>query len=233
MSSTVQSTLSRIPPTPEVVTGDRDWFIVGRWQDFAGEARANLLRIAGIAAFYVIELINYYGLHLGPLEIPATVDRPFHAVVTALAVAWTMVALATQLCLQIRIFPVWLKYVTTGCDIALLTTILTVADGPRSPLIVGYFLVVVLSTLRFQLPLVWFATVGSMAGYIWLLGFAQWFAGDRDLTVPRYYQLIFLLALALTGVVLGQVIRRVRFLAQEFSTRVSARDSASGPGPLA
>jgi hypothetical protein len=40
------------------------------------------------------------------------------------------------------------------------------ADGPRSPLIVGYFLIPVLAGLRFQLRLVWFATVAVMLGYL-------------------------------------------------------------------
>jgi hypothetical protein len=44
---------------------DRPWYIVGRWQEYQGEARANLLRLAAVAAFYVIELINYYGVDLG------------------------------------------------------------------------------------------------------------------------------------------------------------------------
>ena len=37
---------------PSAARDDREWFIVGRWQEYEGEARANLLRIAGIGAFY-------------------------------------------------------------------------------------------------------------------------------------------------------------------------------------
>ena len=108
----------------------------------------------------------------------------------------------------------------------LLTGILTVADGPRSPLVVGYFLLIVLSTLRFNLPLVRVATVGSMAGYLFLLGYAKWFT-DRDLRLPRYHQIIFLLALALSGIVLGQVIRRVHGLAKEYAGRVESSKGES------
>ena len=200
---------------------DRQWFIVGRWQEYVGEARANLLRIAAVGAFYLIELANYHGVSLGPLEIPSTVDLEFHRVMTALAVAWTMVALATFVCLRLRIFPAALKYITTASDVILLTTVLTVADGPRSPLVAGYFLVIAVSTLRFQLRLVWCSTLGCMVGYLFLTGYARWFA-DRDLTVPRHYQLIMLLALALTGITLGQVIRRVRAMATEFAERVDS-----------
>ncbi|MGD0900943.1 MAG: hypothetical protein ABR915_24180, partial [Thermoguttaceae bacterium] len=78
---------------------DRPWFIVGRWQEYEGEARANLLRIAGIGAFYLVELVNYYGLRLGPLEMPAVVSRQFHQAVTAMAVAWALVGLGVLFCL--------------------------------------------------------------------------------------------------------------------------------------
>ncbi len=209
---------------------DRQWFIVGRWQEYEGEARANLLRILGIAAFYIVELVNYYGLHLGFIELPKVeaVDLPYHQAVTALAVAWTMVALGVLLCLRQQVFPAALKFVSTGCDILFLTAILTVSDGPKSPLLVGYFLLIVLSTLRFNLPLVWFTTIGSGAGYLFLLGYAKWFTDPaRGLRPPRYHQVIFLLALALTGVVLGQVIRRVRGLAKEYAARLASTKGES------
>jgi len=205
------------PQTP--VSMDRQWYIVGRWQEYEGESRANLLRIAGIGAFYLVELANYYGLPLPWFEMPAIVDRPFHQAVTGLAMVWTVVALVIHMCLQHRVFPALLKYVSTACDLALLTAILMVADGPRSPLVIGYFLVIALSTLRFSLPLVRFAAAGSMAGYLLLLGYARW-GTTRDLRVPRYEQIIFLLGLALSGIVLGQVLRRLREVADDYAARV-------------
>jgi hypothetical protein len=200
---------------------DRQWFILGRWQEYEGEARANLLRISGIAAFYLVELVNYHGLRLGLFEMPQVVERPFHQAVTALALAWLVVALAVQLCLSQRVFPSQLKFLSTLGDVVLLTGTLTVANGPRSPLVAVYFVVIALAALRLNLPLVRFATVGSMAGYVFLLGYARWFT-DRDLRVPRYHQIILLLALALTGIVLGQVIRRVHKLAKDYAARVES-----------
>ena len=46
--------------------------------------------------------------------------------------------------------------------------------------------------------------------------------GDVDLRVPRYEELIVLVALGLTGMMLGQIVRRVRHLAEEFAGRVGA-----------
>jgi hypothetical protein len=203
---------------------EREWFIVGRWEEFEGEGRANLLRLIGVTAFYTVELVNYHGLNLGFLQMPRVVDRSFHLAVTMLAVAWSMLCLSVLYCRSQRIFPFWLKFITTGCDLVLLTTVLALADGPRSPLVVAYFLIIALAALRFSLRLIWFSTSGAVAGYLFLLGFARWGSVPgwvkADMTVPRYYQVVFLLALVLTGVVLGQVIRRVRRLADNYARRI-------------
>jgi hypothetical protein len=207
---------------PQHSPHDRQWFIVSRWQQYDGEARSNLLRIFGIAAFYIIEMINHGG-RLAAIGLPQVSGDQFHAEVTALAVAWTMVALATLVCLRRQFFPAAMKFVTTGCDLVLLTAVLTVADGPRSPLVVAYFLIIALAALRLNLRLMWMATLGSMAGYLLLLGYVDYCAhADRAaaMSVPRYYQLIILVALALAGVILGQVIRRVRTMAEDFARRV-------------
>jgi hypothetical protein len=205
---------------------DRQWFIVGRWQEYEGEARANLLRIIGIAAFYLVELANYHGLRLVFFEMPRVVEKQFHQSVTALAVAWTLMSLVVLYCLSHRIFPAVLKYLSTGCDIVFMTAILMIADGPKSPLVVGYFLLIALAALRFNLPLIQVTTAGCMAGYVLLLGYAKWFT-ERDIRVPRYHQIILLLALALTGIVLGQVIRRVRGLAKEYAARIESNRGES------
>jgi hypothetical protein len=208
---------------------DRSWYIARRWREYEGEGRSNLLRIIGIAAFYSVELANYTGFRLGFFEMPKveTVDRTFHQEVTALALAWTMTAVAVQICLSRQVFPAALKFLSTGADILLLTCILCVSNGPKSPLIVGYFLIVAISALRFSLGLVRFATVGSMLGYLVVLGYAKWFAAS-DLRVPRYHEVMFLLALGLTGITIGQVIRAVRSIAVDYETR---RATLTGRGP--
>lgn len=228
MSITVQETAgkSRVAPS-----ADRQWYIVGRWQEFEGEAKANLLRIIAIGAFYGIELLNYYGLRLGWLELPSVegVDRRFHIAVTAVAAAWVLTGLGVLFCLRGQIFPGGLKYFSTAIDIICLTTILMLADGPRSPLVVGYFLIVALSGLRFSLPLVWYATGGSMLAYLFLLGYAKWLAApQRDLRVERYQQLIVLLAIGLSGIVLGQTVRRVRQIAEDYAIRRSSSPANGG-----
>jgi len=197
---------------------DREWFIVSRWQEYAAERRANLLRVIGIGAFYLVHMANYYRWF--GLPAMAGVDQRFHQQMTALAAAWIVVALAVRVALDRGVFPRFLKYVTTLADIVLLTLVIGTGDGPRSPLVVGYFLILMVAALRFSLPLIWCATSGVMLAYLGLLADARWYAAT-DKTVPAHAQLIVLLAMALAGVTLGAVVRRVRRMAFDFAQRSS------------
>ena len=218
------STLVEPGSAPIPGADDRPWYIVVRWQEYQGEARANVLRLTAVAAFYIIELINYHGLDLGFVQLPRVSDLAFHQTISAIAAAWVMLGMGVHLWLRSNRMPSALKYVATGLDVVLLTLVLMVADGPRSPLVVGYFLIGAVACLRFRLKLVWFATIASMLGYVWVLGWAVWVEGAREIRVPRYHELIFLTALALSGIIQGQVIRRVKALAREYARRLAAAD---------
>jgi hypothetical protein len=205
----------------QAVSGDRQWFIVGRWQEYAAEARAAVLRLAAIATFYGVQLVQYYWL---------TEDRPaeetFHRAATLIAVAWAAASLGVLLCLQRRIFPPALKYVSILLDLVLLTALAGLGAGPASPLVFAFFPIVLLAALRFSLPLVWFATLGGLVGYVVLLGWGHpdWFGSpEAPKLVPRVEQLIFAVSLVLTGIVAGQVVRRVRALADEYACRVGEK----------
>ena len=202
---------------------DRQWFIVGRWQEYAGEGRANLLRIVAIGAFYIVQLVNYQFF----VEHTEKVET-FHQAATALAVAWTMVALGVLLCLRRQVFPPAVKFISTGCDLVLLTGLAIVGGGPASPLVFVYFLIIALAALRFQLRLVWFATLGAMLGYVALLARfdeGQWF--DAEHPVPVAEELVVLLSLALVGIMLGQVIRRAGALADDYARRLASIEKGS------
>lgn len=198
-------------------TVDRQWFIVGRWQEYEGEGRANLLRILAIGAFYALQLLQHH-----VLIQPTEADRVFHRLATAMAAAWIGLALAVAVCLRRQFLPAGLKYVTTAGDILFLTCLAAAGAGPASPLILGYYLILVLAALRFSLGLVRFATVGCLLGYLATVAVkdSRWF--DDQHVVPVVQQLVTMLSLGLTGVVLGQVIRRVRYLADELVARVRA-----------
>lgn len=210
---------------------DRAWFIAQRWQQYDGELRANVLRIAAIGAFYLLHLWNYLGSQgklpnwgLLQLSDAGSVDRRFHIMATLLALSWAMAAAAIHICLRNRIFPRWISVASTIVDLVMLTSVLAISNGPRSPVVVGYFLIIALAGLRFSLPLVRCATVGAALGYLCVLGVAKWPArfgrpGDLDMRVPRYSEFVMLAALLLCGVFVGQIVRRTRTMAEEFATR--------------
>ena len=83
-----------------------------------------------------------------------------------------------------------------------------------------FFLVIALSALRFNLGLVWFTTLGCMLAYEGLVGMSDktWF--DEIHTIAPVENLIVLLSLGMTGIIVGQVIRRVRALAQDYAARL-------------
>lgn len=173
------------------------------------EGLANQFRFLALAGFYLIELANYHGLSLGVIEIPPAVDRPFHEAVTALAVAWLLVGVLVRLALNWGFFPNTLGYLATAADVMLLTSILMIADGPKSPLLIGYFVLLAGAGLRLDEGLARFATIATVGAYLYLSGYARWFT-DRSIRVPRYQQFIFLLGLVLVGVIVEQTVHQAR-----------------------
>ena len=99
------------------------WHAAQRWQQLDGEHRANMLRILCLAVFYCIHLGNYYQ-PFGYFELVTQPEPWFHQAVTALVAAWVMMAFAIFTLLRQRVFPVWFPFVTTGLDIAMVTTLL-------------------------------------------------------------------------------------------------------------
>lgn len=215
---------------------DQSWHIIQRWQQYEGEARANLLRIIAIGTFYLIHLWNFFSSQgklpdwgLLQLAEAGEIDKRFHVMVTLLSLAWIALAAAIHLALRARMFPAWLPTVSTVADVLFLTSVLLISSGPQSPLVVGYFLIIALAALRFELRLVQVASVATIVGYVCVLGFAKWpatFGGEAavDYRVPRYEQLVVLAGLALIGIILGQVVRRVRTMAAEYAERASQEE---------
>jgi hypothetical protein len=195
---------------------DFAWHVARRLQEIRGEARANALRAVGVALFYGVELAAAKGVRLGALELTYQRTDTTQQAITAVCGAWALMALAVLAALRQRFVPRWLKFATTVGDVLFLTAVLTVSAGPRSPMTAGYFLLVGMAALRMSLPLVRTATAASTLGYLWLLGFAKWHA-QVDLTIPRYHQVVFVLALVFLGVTLGQVVRRARAVAEDYA----------------
>ena len=199
------------------------WDDVRRLEDWAGEARVNLVRLAGIVLFYGRHLVEYLLASPG-----AYVRGPYHLRVTWLAAAWAVAVLLVRRSLLRRSVPDWLKYATTAWDLFLVTLLCMFAGGPRSPLVLLLFLVIAMAPLRLSLRLVYATTAGAMLSYLCLLAYYAWFKIGREkyyatpeLRVPRSEEAIHLIALLVAGLLAGQVVRQARRIAGGYPVTVA------------
>lgn len=191
-----------------------------RWRQFDAELRVNAVRIAAIAVFYGIHLLNYLSASslpwlraVFPGDTPKP-DRIMHLAVTMVATTWILGALLVHSLLRERVFPRRLAAATTILDTTLLTAVLLLTTGAASSLVAVYLLIVIASGLRFDWSLVWVATSGAVIGYLVVLGATRWPRGlllDHPLPlVPRHQQLIMLATMLLAGVLVAQWVRHSR-----------------------
>src|SRR5262245_53477224 len=108
--------------------GRWSWFIVSRWQAYDGESRANLLRVVAILVFYAAQLITFFN------SANTDADKRFHSVATLVAVIWICVSLVITICLQRRVFPAYLPYLSTAADLILITVLAAQGSAAHSPL---------------------------------------------------------------------------------------------------
>ena len=199
------------------------WADARRLEGWAGEARVNLLRAAAVIAFYGQHLLNLYAFHdnLGFADLSQR--GWFHAAVTAVVLGWALAVFVLHLCLSRRWLPPALKYAATFWDLALVTALLCVSpDGPRSALLLLYFVVLAASPLRLSLRLVqvttfatWAAAVLMMGHYVFVrVGAERYYAADSPYRVARGSEIIFLLATGVVGLFAGQVVRQARRLVE-------------------
>ena len=176
--------------------------------------RAATLRSVLILVFYSIQLIHFL-----TLESIQDGDRIFHRQATLAAMAWLFLSMSVFIALRGGFMPSALKYVVTGIDLGLLTMLAWLSHGPSSPLVLAMFVVLAIASLRFRIGLIWFATLGAMVCYMLLVGSvdATWF--DSNHRTPILTQALTLCSLASTGVVLGQLVRTPRRMADAFLER--------------
>ncbi len=194
-----------------------------RWRQYEAEMRVNTLRLMSVLLFFIIHLVHYYSANnrfpwLAFLQMSegVTIDKNSHYGITAIVVAWVMWAAIVHTCLTGRIFPLWLPYLSVGFDALFLTSMLVLARGAVSPIVAGYFLIIMMAGLRLELRLIWFATTAAVIGYLFVLGCTRWPFGiliDHPLpAVPRYHQIMVVCSILLSGLIVGQIIQLTKKL---------------------
>lgn len=200
------------------------WADARRIEAWAGEVRVNLIRAVSVLVFYGYHLLNVYAF-----KDPGAQGK-YHLAATAITLAWTVAVSGLHVCLSRRWVPPGLKYVATFTDLTLVTALLIASpEGPRSPLVVLYFVVLASSPLRLSLALVQATTFGAMAAAAVMLGYhviyrVTWevyYSADYTGRVSRTAEVLFLLALGAAGLLAGQAVRQARRLVEGYPVTVA------------
>jgi len=194
------------------------WRIVALWQRYDGELRAAVLRICAVAVLYACQLLLFQWAEASEEA------KTFHRIATWACLAWSAASLLAIFAVQAKLAFRLLPYATTLADLGLLTLVAAAGSKTQSPVVVGYFLIILVSAQRFDLPLIWTSTLGSVACYLLLVGLAdpKWF--DADHATPLIQQFVMYAALLLCGAMTGQLVRRARPLAIEYHRRAAGRE---------
>lgn len=205
------------PELPQEVR-DRQWYIVRRWQTYAGELRALILRAIAVVVLYACQLTHHFLVLTGEAR---AANLRFQQGATGVAVLLLVVSLLTLLLVLKRFLPAWLPFLTTAIDLLAIAALVTLAGGPMMTSLTGaFYLVVAMAGLRFDLKLVWGTTLGAMVAYLASVGAVDdsWF--DANHVVPLVQQGVSLACIGATGIVVGQIVRLARPLAEQFDERM-------------
>jgi hypothetical protein len=160
-----------------------------------------------------LALVVFYTHHLALLGVGREDEGGwFHWTVTGLLAVWGLSAWLFQ---RLTARPWWhvaATYSWAAADVLLLTAFLLIGNGPQSALLVGYHLLIAGTALRFRTGLVWLVTGLCMVSYAVLI-VAAWQLWPKLLPAPQA-PAIFELSLALMGLILTQLLRRVRAVVQ-------------------
>ena len=203
------------------------WELSRRMEAWAGEIRVNVIRIVAIVLFY--------GRHLVELLVTRNPDigGMYHLRVTAEIIAWAGAAGVIHLLLVRRHYPPMMKYATAMMDVLMITLLCAIAGGPQTPLVLLYFAAIASAPLRLSLRLIYVTTAASILGYLVLLAYYAWYRigfhayyANESVRIPRSTEVIVVLALLVTGLFAGQVVRQSRRMIERYPQLHGATEAA-------
>lgn len=142
---------------------------------------------------------------------PASHNRAIAVVVT-----WAVASVMFQSVLRRERWADTVRYAWAAADVILFTILVQINDGLTTSLVAGYFLIVVASGLWFRERLVWFTTATAVVAYGALVLNAGLF---RSTLESPYRHVIFVTTLAVSGIITGYQVKRVRALSMYYETR--------------
>ena len=169
---------------------------------------------ATLMLFYVYHLIYHVLYRLSRDEVPRDPEDVrqeliFHYVATGVVATWCIGAWIFQNALRRAPNRPLPNFLWSTLDVVLLTVLLMVANGPQSPLIMVYLVLVVATALRYHYGLAVYVAALSLAGYL-LQVIGVWIF--RTELVPTVEQAIpFVLSLIVVAMIQSLTVRRRRW----------------------
>jgi hypothetical protein len=188
----------------------------GTWQRLRRWARrepALVSRLGALTPFYLVEAVNYWGLHLWEWD--------FHYKVTAIVLAW---AAASVVCQRLMRRPNnWqnaVPFAWGAFDVLAVFLLLFIGDGPVSPLLIVFPLLVVGAGLWFRVRLVWFMTAMTALAYVALVVHYHFWRPELKQDVPLNHDdyIYFVAGLIVMGAAVAYQVQRVRALSRYYDS---------------
>lgn len=132
-------------------------------------------------------------------------------------IVWALASVVFQSLLNRDRWAPLARYAWAAADVILYTILVQINDGLSTSLVAGYFLLVAASGLWFREHLVWITTGMAVAGYGVLVLSAGLYRTTP--TESPYRHVVFVAALAVSGLITGYQVKRVRGLSQYYETR--------------
>jgi predicted Ser/Thr protein kinase len=164
-------------------------------------------RLGGLAVFAVIIQMNYL---LAGSSAPG-----LHFAVLGVVAAWALGSWVCQRLLTRRVWAEPVRYLWAGGEPFMVTALLILTGNEASSLLIVYPLLVAGSGLWFQVRLVWFTTAMAEVAFALL---ALEAAPLRELP---HHTLVFMVGLAVVGLVVAHQVQRVRALSRYYENRPS------------
>ena len=189
-----------------------------REEEYEGERKITVLRNLALVLLYLNELLDFHVL--------GAVDAGFHRSVTLLTVGYGAAAAAFWLLVRRGVYRRWFKYAAMLSDALFLTLVLAVADGPSSPLVPLYYLLIAVSALRYNRKAVLAAAVYSAAAFLGLQFHAL--AARPAVAAAPAAAVLQVICLLLMGLAAGYVVHQLRGLVSRFAAAKARQEKTEG-----
>jgi serine/threonine-protein kinase len=172
-------------------------------------------RVGTFAAFFAANQLNLLS------EGPA--DKVFYQQMSAVIALWALIAVVFQQFLKSQRWTLTARLGWGLLDSAMLLVVLLLANGVASPLVVGYFLLVVGSGLWNRVRFVWLMTGLSLASYGFLIfDYYQQRSPEFRAAHPMglSHFAVFLVAMTATALAVAYLVSRLRALSNYFGQKL-------------